>query len=172
MPYFGSLRRVALVKAEFAQEWIGYIIRLKRIGELGTTLAVTSNRSPLRWKTLCNNTSQRVLVQVTANLFLTSLILVNPCALQWDAVFLRGVCRLLVTASVVPSTPSLVTLMKEALRSSETSVLTRATQRNIQEDTILHSHCRENLKSYIMISFITCSDQLGLITYLRQKSDA
>jgi hypothetical protein len=66
-------------------------IRVARIGELGTTLAVTSNR-------------------------FSSLIL--------------------------------VTLTMEALISSETSLLTRATQRNIPENGILHSHRRENLKSY------------------------
>jgi hypothetical protein len=75
----GMLRRVALVRTDVSEELISSFIRATRIGELGTTLAVTSNR-------------------------------------RGDLVFLRSVRRLLVTASVVPSSPILVTLMKEEIR--------------------------------------------------------
>jgi hypothetical protein len=88
------LRRVVLVRTEVSEEPNASFIRVTKIGEKRTTLAVTSNR-----RTLGN--------------------------------------RLLVTASVVPSSPILVTLMKEALNSFETSVLTRATPRYILEDATL-----------------------------------
>jgi hypothetical protein len=58
-------------------------------------------------------------------------------AKKYRVVFLRSVRRLLVRASVVPSSPILVTLMKEALSTSETSVLTRATWRNTSQKTPL-----------------------------------
>jgi hypothetical protein len=57
------------------------------------------------------------------------------------------------TASVVLSSLIIVTLMKEALSSSETSVLTRTTVRTIPEDDILLSHLHENLKSYILLKY-------------------
>jgi hypothetical protein len=47
------------------------------------------------------------------------------------------VLRLLVIANILPSSPILVTLMMEAIRSSETSVFTRATRRDMSEDGIL-----------------------------------
>jgi demethoxyubiquinone hydroxylase (CLK1/Coq7/Cat5 family) len=70
------LRRVALVRTDVSEEPGASFIRVTKIGELGTTQAVTSNRRTLRQRT------------------------------------------------------------------------SRATRRNIPEDTILHSHRRENLKSY------------------------
>jgi hypothetical protein len=71
--------------------------------------------------------------------------------------FLRSVRRLLFEANVVPSSQILITLFLEAIGSSETSVLITTTKRNIPEDGILHSHCRENLKSYIALTGGLCS---------------
>jgi hypothetical protein len=69
MVFSGMLRPVALVSTDVSEVLSASIIRVTRISELGTTLAVTSNGRTLR--------------------------------------------PLLVTASVVPSSPILVTLMKE-----------------------------------------------------------
>jgi hypothetical protein len=62
-------------------------------------------------------------------------------------VFLRSMLRLLVTANAV-----LVSLMMEAIFSSEPSVLTRATRHNIQKYVILHSRRREILQFYIELT--------------------
>jgi hypothetical protein len=71
----------------------------------------------------------------------TTLAVTNKrLTLRRNTVFLRSVRRLLVTASVVPNSPILVILMMEALRCSETAVLTRTKRRNIPENVILHSY--------------------------------
>jgi hypothetical protein len=44
----GMLRRVALVRTDVSEELSASFIRVTRVGELGTTLAVTSNRRTLR----------------------------------------------------------------------------------------------------------------------------
>jgi hypothetical protein len=47
----GMFRHVALVRIDVSEELSASIIRVTRIGELGTTLAVTSNRHALRRNT-------------------------------------------------------------------------------------------------------------------------
>jgi hypothetical protein len=71
---------------------------------------------------------------VTVNVVPSSQVLVT---LMIEAI---RVHRLLVTANVVPSSAILVTVMMEAILSSETSVLKRATRRNIPEDATLHCY--------------------------------
>jgi hypothetical protein len=88
----GVLRLVALVRTDASEELSASFIWVTRIGELGTTLALTSNRRTLR-----RNTKH----------------------------------------SLVPGPPIFVTLMKEALRSSEISVLTRATRVTSQKTSFL-----------------------------------
>jgi hypothetical protein len=83
---------VVLVRIDVSEERITSIIRMTKIGERGTTLALTRTR----------NTMRR-------------------------------------TDNVFPSSP-IVTLMMEAILSSETLILIRATPLHISEDDILQSH--------------------------------
>jgi hypothetical protein len=66
--------------------------------------------------------------------------------IQTEAMFRRN---LLITDNV-SSSLFLFALMMDATLSSETSILTRVAHHHILEEGILHSHCRENLKSYIL----------------------
>jgi hypothetical protein len=52
MPSSEMLRRVVLVRIDVSEKCIAYIIRVTRIGELVTTLALSSYRSYLRGNTI------------------------------------------------------------------------------------------------------------------------
>jgi hypothetical protein len=79
--------------------------------------------------------------------------------------FLRSAVRLLVTAKIVPSSPILVTLMMEAMCSSETSVLTRAMQRNIPEENILNNKAYPSKIYVITIEYRLVKIQVSSTTH-------
>jgi hypothetical protein len=132
---------VALVRTDVSEEPGASFIRVIKIGALGTTQAATSNRCTLR-----RNTRYFFAAYI-------AVALVRNDVSEEPTLSIKRVA--------VPVSPILVTLMKEALGSSETSVLTRATWRNIPEDDILHSHRRENLKSYIALTVSPVKYELG-----------
>jgi hypothetical protein len=66
-------------------------------------------------------------------------------------VLLRSLLQFQVIANV-PGSHILFTAMMEAIHFSETSVLTRATLRNIPEDGTLYSNNKENLKTYMVLT--------------------
>jgi hypothetical protein len=53
MPSTVMLRRVVLVRTDISEERSSSIIKVTTIGELGITLAVTSNRNTLRINAIC-----------------------------------------------------------------------------------------------------------------------
>jgi hypothetical protein len=57
----GILHRVALVRTDVWEELSSSLIRVTKIGELGTTLAVTSNRRTLRRNAISPISSKEVL---------------------------------------------------------------------------------------------------------------
>jgi hypothetical protein len=87
MPSSGMLCGVALVRTNVSEERIASVIMVTGIIELGSTLAVTSNRSTLRRNSMW----------------------------LYDILFLCSVLLFLVTANVVLSSPILLILMMEAI---------------------------------------------------------
>jgi hypothetical protein len=71
----------------------------------------------------------------------------EECHLK-DLAFLRSLRWLLVTDSVVATSPILVTLLMEAIGSSKTSVHTKVTRRSIPEGDTFHSHRHETRGKY------------------------
>jgi hypothetical protein len=80
-------------------------------------------------------------------------------------------CRLLVAACVVPSSPIFVTLMKEAPGSSETSVFTRATWCNNPEDTILHYVESYMLRSSMKFGFSSSCKHISRNRNMRSEKE-
>jgi hypothetical protein len=60
--------------------------------------------------------------------------------------------------------------MKETISTLETSILTRSTHSNIPEDGILHSHRRENIKSYTAIISFSITDRYSVLRKVQNSN--
>jgi hypothetical protein len=127
----GILRCVALVRTDVSEERSVSIISMARIGELGS-LAVTTNPRTLR----CTDVSEEPSASIIRVTRIGELGTLAETSNQRLWLYFFAARRLLITANV-PSSPILVTLMMEAVSSSETSVLIRATRCNNLEDGVL-----------------------------------
>jgi hypothetical protein len=150
MAYSGMLRRVALVGTDVSEDRISSIIRVTRIGSAirSSETAILTRATQYNIQEDCILRSNRREHQISYSFPIEEVTHRHIRGLS-HVVFLRSELRLLVTANV-PSSAILVTLMMEAIRSSETAIHTRATRYSIPEDCILRSNRREHQKSYIV----------------------
>jgi hypothetical protein len=158
------LHCVVLVITNVSKEGSVFIIRVPRIGELRTTLAVNSNLRTLRrntilyfiilYYTIVYHTILYCTILYYTILYYTILYYtVLYCViLYYTIVFICSVLRLLVTANVVPSSSNVITLMMQAIRSAETLILTIAIRRNIPEDGILQRYVYFNFTAGIFVN--------------------